>query len=694
MAGEYVDENGNPLIGPPGQAFIGPPGGMDGPSATPPDPTSQFSGPPRLLPNVIPTGKPGDPTIAGWAKHAVFGGTPQAEVPLSEVPGIVAGAPGAVAKAFQEGPKKGPASPAHETDDAVPGGEDGSEHAKENERILKLAHLMQGGGGNGIAQAYFQKEGESYAGVKGHELYNEAFVGAPGRRAAALDDLGALQAKRADEMAAMYDRQAVQDQKLAEAAAIRRQNEQEELAHKQEQLGKATKYYTRDLNDQGKFWANPGNILAAISYSLMPIFSNDPTVGVKLINQAIQQDMDNRQKAADHNLGAMRSNLDGYRKLAGDRQNGDLLAQAEAHRMAAQEITRIGAKYAGPEAQKNIAIARADQEQRAAAAEMEFYAKFVHKDAKKTVPGETAALAKGPNGFHVLGEPEAKVPGVNVPGKPGSPVMGTVAGGPSLAGNKGLKNPVIGAIARTAGPAGVTRLMDAHPGKIDDKDVENVAIMLVRGEAARRFPGNPGGYEKLMGEYAAKIAPVAMEMQKTSGTRALIAKVRSDMDIIDKTERYDGKDPEKFISWAETAWPKDMLLNYRKLMAKDPEFANGKSEKAALWRQRKVDELRSSMTAVFNDHTHEMFGGSQSTMELQKAAMAGLTDKASFYQMQRYLDQRSMALQKQQTDLRGGLTHPMERVLLRNTVDDGMADTYLPQRGTPAPEPLGPMRNK
>lgn len=577
---------------------------------------------------------------------------------------------------FLQKPGDGKAPDVKVEDDAGGGG-DSSEHDKENERILRLGRLYSGGGpAAGPAAPYFQQEGASKAGIGGEELYDEAFKNAPARRQAAMEQLGAVQEDRAKELAALYDRQAVQDQASAQAMAVKQQQDQQDIAQRQEELSKATKFYTRDLNDQGKFWANPGNIIAAISYSLMPIFSNDPTVGVKLINQAVQQDLDNRTRAADQNLGHMRANLDGYRKIAGDRQQGDLLARAEAHRMAANEIARVGAKFGGPEAAKQMQVAIEDQKTRAAAAEMEFYAKYVHTAPKKTVPQETAALYKGPGGWAPLGQ----TAGAQQQG-PASPVNGEVQGTPSQVSSKGFKSPVVAALARTGGAPAVDRLL-SNPktaDKVSDKDIENVAIMLVRQEAQMRFPGQPGGYAKVMKEEQEKLQPITMELQKTAGARSLIAKVRGTMQVIEKTEVADGRDPEAFLGWARTAWPKSWVLEYEKFTAKDPRFAANNAEAAQIFRAQKAKELRAALAGVFNQHTHELFGGAQSEQELAKAAMeAG--DKSSWHQTAVFLDGRSQQLNRQAVELKGGLT-PMQRVLLRVGTDDGMNKTYLPQSG-------------
>lgn len=557
------------------------------------------------------------------------------------------------------------------------GGEDTTEEDAENVRLLREMQFgLNPGGARGAA--YFRPEGESKAGVGGEELYKKAFVDAPARRQEAMSELGRVQSDRATELAGMYDQQVKQDQAAARAMEVRRQEEQHEIARRQEEVAKATKYYSRELRDSGKFWANPGNIVAAISYSLMPIFSNDPTVGVKLINQAVQQDLDNRTRAADMEIGNARANLDGYRKIAGDRQQGDLLARAEAHRMASQEIARVGQKYSGPEAAKNIQIAIEDQNTRAAAAEMEFYAKYIHKDAAQVPKGLHDATFKGPGGWHQYG-----VPG----GGPASPVNGTIGGGPSQVPNAPLKNNHLQAIARSGGAGAVDKALDdPRIGKVSSADLENTAKMLLWQEAQRKSPGNPGAaYDVLRHAEEEKLAPVAMKLQETSTSRHRVAKVRATMEQIERSERAAGNDPEDFLSWTRNGgvWPKAWILEYEKITASDPARAGDKNAVAKAYREERAKELRAALRGVFNSHAHDLFGGAQSAQELANAAME-VGEKSSFRQTQTFLDGRSQELQKQNTDTKASLS-PYGRILLRLRTEGGASSTNLPSKGIRQP---------
>lgn len=552
------------------------------------------------------------------------------------------------------------------------GGGDRTAKDAENERWLRELKLMSRLGGGARAQQYYEREGASKAGIGGDGLYDEAFVNAPARRQLAMNDLGQLQTDRAKELAAQYDRQAILDQKRAEAMQVQQQQDKQEVDQRRIELDKATRYYSQDLADKGKFWSNPGNVISAISYSLMALTSNDPAIGAKLINQAVMQDFEQRQAAANTTLGALKSNLDGYHKIAGDRLAGNQLALAESHRMAAQEIGRIGAKFSGPEAQKSMQIAIEDQKIKAAAAEMEFYAKYVHTPAQKSTPGLHNARYMGKGGWAPLGQDG-----------PASPVNGQLGGGPTQAAMKPPKNPMIAAAAKLGGPAAVVGVLN-HPsmaGKDTDADVEDAVLVMFNQFAQAKHPNNPNAAQLLYMEESAKLEPTAHKLAEHAGTRHLISEVRGTMNVLEQQLKANGEDPNAFLGWAENMWPATWVAGYKKIMAKDPSMAANKSEELAIYRKEKAQELRSSLAAVFNKHAHELFGGAQSDAELARAVKE-ISENSTFHQTQAFLAGQSQELQKRSTETMMGLL-PMQQLILRIRGQGGMANAYLPREDKP-----------
>jgi hypothetical protein len=150
------------------------------------------------------------------------------------------------------------------------------------------------------------------------------------------------------------------------------------IQQRQQELDTMSKTYTAQLSDRKAFWKNPGNVISAIAFSLMPLGSNDPTVGIRLLDNAIKADWNQRKELADMSLGEMRSNIAGYRQLMGDKLAGDQMALAESYRLGALEIQRISAQYQGPKAKAAAAKISGEFMQRSEALQMQLFHNLVN----------------------------------------------------------------------------------------------------------------------------------------------------------------------------------------------------------------------------------------------------------------------------------------------------------------------------
>lgn len=231
-----------------------------------------------------------------------------------------------------------------------------------------------------------QGEGENFLPTRGQKLFDETYVRGPKRLASAQEDVGRLSANKSEALAEKYGQQRQQAEEAMAANQVRRRADDQEINIRQQQLERATSAYTNDLRDQNKFWSSPGNIVSAIAFSLMPIFSNDPTIGIKLINQAIDRDMTNRKDLANMHLGELRSNVGMYRKMADDRNVGDQIAQAEAHRVAAMDIERISQQFDSPISKAKAQAMMEDQLMRAGQVQMTAYNHFNYNTVRKLDP--------------------------------------------------------------------------------------------------------------------------------------------------------------------------------------------------------------------------------------------------------------------------------------------------------------------
>jgi hypothetical protein len=167
----------------------------------------------------------------------------------------------------------------------------------------------------------------------------------------AIYEGGEAQAKGEEAKEQFYVGEKQRQQEALAALKESQLQRQQEYQAKVEQLNQATQRYSNDLADQGKFWRNPGSILAAIGAVFLAgagARNGDPGLGLRTIQHAIDSDFAARKTAADMHLGALRSNLEAYRQLMGDKDAGDKLAYIESQRIAAMELNRIASQFQGP----------------------------------------------------------------------------------------------------------------------------------------------------------------------------------------------------------------------------------------------------------------------------------------------------------------------------------------------------------
>lgn len=260
----------------------------------------------------------------------------------------------------------------------------------------------------------------------GKENLDNATKVYPNAQAAAIGNEAETMAKEGDEVANHWKN--VQGEAAKQLGAIQHNRQQflEDQMVRQKELEDRTAKYTANLSDGKAFWKSPANVFGALVTSLMPLGTMSVETSQKIINNAIQQDFKNRQEVADGHLGALRSNLNGYRQLAGDKVAGDYLALGESYKVAAMELERISASFKGEHAR--------NQAQANIAKLMEESAKFtmqawqqMNMNPQVMSPQMQAAWNKRPD--HV----QYGAPAGGPQGSSGSPIgsMPRIGGGPS-----------------------------------------------------------------------------------------------------------------------------------------------------------------------------------------------------------------------------------------------------------------------
>jgi hypothetical protein len=255
--------------------------------------------------------------------------------------------------------------------------------------------------------------GRNPAAVGGQELIDQTFKTAPELASEAMYEGAKATEDYGNSLADHYKRQA--EQATITAADIKRNRElnEQEIVRRETELKDMTAKYTQDLSDTGKFWKNPGNILSAIGFALAPMGSDDPTIGIRLLDNAIQGDLKQRKQLADMHLGELRSNLSMYRSIAKDKEAGDILASSEAYRIAALQVEQISQSFQGTKAKAAAKAMVADLMQKSNISAMEVYKRIYMAPTVTTKPMANAYRAQP--GFTSF-TPQAGTPGAAPPG--------------------------------------------------------------------------------------------------------------------------------------------------------------------------------------------------------------------------------------------------------------------------------------
>ncbi len=551
--------------------------------------------------------------------------------------------------------------------------------------------MMLGGGGMGQGpSAFYRKEGTSSTSVGGPNPVTAAFETGPAALEDAYRQANKAHVDRTGALGKHYDQVAQDDAQRAAAFASRRAEEQASMELRQKRLEDATTYYSNDLADTGKFWQNPGNIIAAISYSLLPIFGGDPTAGVRLVQQAVAQDMATRQHAANATLGALQSNISGYHKIAGDRQQGDLLAQAEAHRMAAQEAERIGQKFESAQSKAQLEAIVQDQRIKQAKAWMDFHKSNLYVPAAKMEKGLFDARAQGvPGAYAPMGQgsdtpnPYSKVPG--------AASVGQIAGTPSVASDKknsGFSSDVrpatIAAIKVGGGKAAWAEALNGHiPGQ---GNLFNAADMELNAKAAALAKGNPAEFmahkAALMDKAEAAIKDVAPVLDKVAGRNAALSMLQERMEIVRRMEAQAGRPPDRFMDDMHGYLPDSWVQKWNDVSRRWASEPATRSAQQAALRNKMREQLRTDIASVYNNYVHEHSGGAVSDSERAKMNNV-IRDGMSLGELEHFVQGQSVAAN---AEYRSRLDALSVAARFFYTAQHGLGVQPLNSRGVAAPK--------
>lgn len=270
-------------------------------------------------------------------------------------------------------------------------------------------------------------------GIEGAGLTDlEASRDAEARGVEAVRQYQDVQAEIAEKTGAAYaTRQADADRAYARYLQDQ-EEERKTLEQKRLDLEAKTDAYTKDLADKGKFWKNPGNIIWAIA-NVFVSKGNSGQSADALLQQRIQQDFAERKALADSHLGALKSNLEGYRQIMGDKKAGDLMALGYAFKMAGQDAQRIAMQMGGAENRAKGEVLASSMESLAARTFAESYLARVKEPAKDPARNPSTGFYHiGPDGKPIIPSPSAPTPGPGAaPPSPGAPAAAPAGAAPT-----------------------------------------------------------------------------------------------------------------------------------------------------------------------------------------------------------------------------------------------------------------------
>ncbi len=536
------------------------------------------------------------------------------------------------------------------------------------------------------------KEGRNFNPEGGLDEFTKTYETDPALLQQAFADSAKAQSDRAIALSGHYQKTKQSDEEKVAAMMAQRQQDADEIKNRQAQLEQATTYYSNDLANQGKFWQNPGNIVSAIAFSLMPVWGGDPAMGAKLINQAIDRDMANRTRLADMHLGELRSNIGSYRKLAEDRQAGDMLALSEAHRIAAMDVERIMQQFQSPIAKANgMAVIqdlnlKSQKEKVAALARMYNAPRFTDK---RLMGG----LAKGHPGDYAPIGAETGTPATNPATLPKMAVQGTIAGTPSTANDKG---PTVKLSARDIAmfsspeqtlKAAVEKRL---PGGMSEADALQ-HVVAVRAAVQSKLGYIPGPGDPINPTFEDKKDEIVHGAVKSLETKAEpLAKIAQSKNVIGRLQQEMGviensvADPNKFIGQIRNWTPDRFSSWYQSTLAKnqgEPNSPAAKRDRAVAEAARHFNQLKDMAT---NQYIKENAGSAVSSTEEGRVGQV-INGGADWHQLKGFVSARGGAINDEEDTILG--TVPAIASLYYRVNKGILPGTAVATPGTEAPRP-------
>lgn len=548
---------------------------------------------------------------------------------------------------------------------------------------------------------------ENWNPAMGSGEFNENYRKLPGEAAAAIQESGMAEKEANEQLAGMYSKEAERQAHVIGARQNRLDGYKMAEAERMAEIDQKSKEIAAHKVSTGRFWRNPGGIMAAIGAALISLAAG-PEAGMKVINGAIERDLELQRQEHEWmqaDKRGLETNVGIYRQLVGDAEAGDALQEAATREATAQKILEVSANLKSKVAIQNARAQAAMLMQQAGHLRTQVYSSLIYRGASREqfpgqaneelnygevykYPGQAGPAGAGGGGAPGPGQVPSGGGGAGV-SRPSSGGGGVPSGQPVQPGNN----------AGSSGKPGLEFSIQEQVGAL--KDIENrtglpnLVDKFLRGRATRELrrrtiasnygPEGSAAYGKAYNEEVAKFNKSVDEETGKISEKYLQAKqnslpIENIQNISKALYAAYGKDEAKINSALGTFWSAVGADGAQKAL-RDLHRAWGYSDQDAKNMADMVATLQSNLDQAKSEYGKHVYGA------MSKDEFARLEDiistRKGIGHIYRWANDVSKTIAREQNNIYGG--HSPDAVLRfesRKLRQDGRARNIPPVGAT------------
>jgi hypothetical protein len=203
----------------------------------------------------------------------------------------------------------------------------------------------------------------NYAPVGGKNAFDTAYGELPAMEKDALGDLHNTTAEGLKAQAESKAEEANQLAQMAENSRLREEQRSKALMEHVANYTRMADQMAAQRFDAGRYWKNPGNVLAAFSMSLLPLAGVSPEKALGLVDAAVQRDWSAQQidyERAQNRAAAELSTIGQLRSIYGDERAAEDAFRAQSYKAMAAKAQSVALRGQSEE-QRKLATLLASQ---------------------------------------------------------------------------------------------------------------------------------------------------------------------------------------------------------------------------------------------------------------------------------------------------------------------------------------------